>query len=269
MAFPGTCKNCITVGTAQSWAADSAAAAGHGMAQCRPQDCPHDLYAAHEDDKEQRGLCGDSRSLSPFRLAPCCPGRFAAEACMPEAVDPLSSTGGAVDRQAPYFADKAGGGGGAGAGAGAGMFGDGRGASLRRVKPDVVAPGMNVLSARSDGDAFSGGTGGCRCCATSRPHGEPPSDTAGLVAMSGSEQAAAVVSAAVLLVRQYLHISIYIHVYMYICIYVYMYICIYVYTHMYSYIHTHILYLYLDIIYLYMHIYMCMYNVYVHTYTYI
>ena len=101
MAFPGTCKNCITVGTAQSWAADSAAAAGHAMAQCRAQDCPHDLHVAHEDDKEPRGQCGDSRSLSPFRLAPCCPGRFAAEACMPEAVDPLSSTGGAVDEDGP------------------------------------------------------------------------------------------------------------------------------------------------------------------------
>ena len=54
--------------------------------------------------------------------------------------------------------------------------------SFHRIKPDLVAPGVNIVSARSDGDPFSGGTDGCRCRAKTSPAG---GDTACLVAMTG------------------------------------------------------------------------------------
>jgi len=50
----------------------------------------------------------------------------------------------------------------------------------------------------------SGGTSGCRCCASTSPFEDPPRDTAGLVAMTGSSHAAALVASAALLVRQYM-----------------------------------------------------------------
>jgi len=38
----------------------------------------------------------------------------------------------------------------------AGLYGNSEKARFRRVKPDLVAPGVNIVSARSDGDSFSG-----------------------------------------------------------------------------------------------------------------
>ena len=198
ISAPGTCKNCITVGISQGWPQELAASSEMLMTQCRSDDCPQ--------SQDNVNLCGAAAASNPFLLPGCCKARYNEENYRPSALHPTSATGGGIVSQAPWLADSFGGTGGSQS---EGLYGAVDATQYRRLKPDLVAPGINIVSARSDGDPMSQGTNGCRTCVGTIPHDQPPRDTAALVAMSGSKQAAAVVAAAALLVRQYFEAGFY------------------------------------------------------------
>ena len=168
------------------------------MTQCRSDDCPH--------SQDNVNLCGAAAASNPFLLPGCCKAGYTEKNYRPSALHPTSAIGGGIVSQAPWLADSFGGTGGSQS---EGLYGAVDATQYRRIKPDIVAPGINIVSARSDGDPLSQGTNGCRTCAGTLPHDQPPRDTAALVAMSGSKQAAAVVAAAALLVRQYFEAGFY------------------------------------------------------------
>ena len=198
ISAPSTCKNCITVGIAQGWPEELATAAEMLMTQCRKDDCPGDV--------DRVNLCGAASASNPFLLPGCCTVGYSASHYSPSALHPTSAVGGAADRQAPWLAKSFGG---TGDTQSEGLYGAVDAVEYQRIKPDIVAPGINIVSARSDGDPLSHGTNGCRTCMRTLPYEQPPRDTAALVAMSGSKQAAAVVTAAVLMVRQYFESGFY------------------------------------------------------------
>ena len=163
------------------------------------------MHSATPPGPEQKPWCGSiSASVtSPFRVPACCETLYTAKdggerpLFSVDAVSPISSTGGGVDTQSRYvpntpLAD--------GAETDAtrllrGLYRDRESLAFRRVKPglsnqtpnpepdsvrnpshippdplhtEVVAPGVNIVSARSDGDPYSGGTRGCRCCTSTQ-----------------------------------------------------------------------------------------------------
>jgi hypothetical protein len=111
----------------------------------------------------------------------------------PGILDPHSSLGSAVLEQAETFM-------GVGKVDKGNFFKDLQKLKFGRIKPDLVAPGINTVSGRSDGDPNSGGTRGVRCKVYNT---DDPKDSSCLTTMSGSSVAAAKITALATLVRQY------------------------------------------------------------------
>jgi len=176
ISSPGTCKNCITVGTSQSWSESLEASRAYHLSQCRPEDCPQDF------DKTE--TCANPEYASPYSIPACCP-KYGHASYGPGSVDPRSSRGYAVIEQAPFDVF------------GGNTYKDVAALKFARVKPDLVAPGVNIISGRSDGDTDSSGTNHQRCSITNAG-----SDSSCLTTMSGSSMAAAKITALAALVRQ-------------------------------------------------------------------
>jgi len=177
ISAPGTCKNCLTVGVSQSWPEELRKSSESLLMPCRELDCPQLTV-----DKQE--TCASDSAKAPFFLPACCSEGYQEETnYRANALHATSSQGGAVDKQAPWIPNSyLGTGQKVGQGQSPGVYRDVEKVSFHRIKPDLVAPGVNIVSARSDGDPFSGGTDGCRCCAKTSPAG---GDTACLVAMTG------------------------------------------------------------------------------------
>jgi subtilisin family serine protease len=190
VSSPGTCKNCLTVGTSFSWPESLETSIDFELNQCQDIDCPQDV------DKTE--TCADPKRASPFLVPACCRKKYKSGAYAPGDVDPRSSRGHAVNKQAPFnvFGGK--------------TYSDLTALEFQRFKPEVVAPGVNIVSGRSDGDTESLGTNPKlgnnddvlvqpeRCRLDNRKL-----DRACLSTMSGSSMAAAKVTAIAALVHQY------------------------------------------------------------------
>jgi len=183
VSSPGTCKNCLTVGTSQSWPESLADAVDFQLSQCRPEDCPQDF------DKTE--TCADPKKASPYVTPPCCRSKYNPTTHGPGTIDPRASRGYAVNEQAPFDIF------------GGNTYKDLSALWFDRIKPDIVAPGVNIVSGRSDGDPGSGGMDGTRCGMDNTGSDGSGKDTACLVTMSGSSMAAAKATAVAALVRQY------------------------------------------------------------------
>ena len=180
VSSPGTCKNCLTVGTSQSWSQSLADSVDFLLSQCRAEDCPQDF------DKTE--TCADPKRASPYATPACCRTKYTDAAYGAGTIDPRSSRGFAVNQQAPFDIF------------GGNTYKDMKALKFDRIKPDIVAPGVNIVSGRSDGDAGSGGMDGSRC---GLQNDGQIKDTGCLVAMSGSSMAAAKATAVAALVRQF------------------------------------------------------------------
>ena len=203
VSSPGTCKNCLTVGTSQSWPDSLEESIQFQLSQCRDVDCPQDF--------DKTNSCADPSATSPFSIPACCKKYSAGYRNFsygPWNIDPRSSRGDAVKEQAP-FSDR-----------GGDSYKDMTKLKFGRIKPDVVAPGINIVSGRSDGNPESLGTdplGGVNHAAravTNPLLGQGPErcgldnkkdakDRACLTTMSGSSMAAAKVAALAVIVHQY------------------------------------------------------------------
>ncbi|EKX36768.1 hypothetical protein GUITHDRAFT_145509 [Guillardia theta CCMP2712] len=192
VSSPGTCKNCLTVGMSQLWEQEEVAGAEYLLDQCRPEDCPQLFW---EQGSGTSGVCVDSSSSPPSQLASCCAFKYGGD--NPETIDYRNQLGFAVSQQGtltsyvskvanapPTYIGN--------------LYTDKSRLKMERVKPELMAPGVNVLSARSDGDPNSGGVRGCRCCMNSGGD-----DKSSIVALTGSSMSAAQVAAAAALVRSY------------------------------------------------------------------
>lgn len=153
IASPATCKNCLTIGTTLTWKAamNTSTSPNSGLATpgCREQDCPHDV--------DKGDTCGTLANVNLTDVPECCYQRTDAEGWDQRSVHWNSGRGGAVSQQAPFtvFGGK--------------TYTDIAALRFKRFKPDLVAPGVGIISARSDGDPNSGGTKGCRCAPFPRP----------------------------------------------------------------------------------------------------
>ena len=173
ISSPGTCKNCLTVGTSQLWASSLQDASRYLLGSCLPDDCPQ--------VNDQTVSCGGTNSTSAYLVPDCCVAKYNEDTFQPETLHFNSGRGLAVSMQSAQA-----------------MYGEMQNLKFGRYKPEVVAPGTLTISGRSDGDPNSGGTHGCRCCAAGAPN-----DASCLLALTGSSMAAAQVGAAAVLSRQY------------------------------------------------------------------
>ena len=183
VASPGTCKNCITVGASQGWHDDLQAGARMLRRQCRPEDCP--VYV------DQSDTCAHVNFTSPHALPGCCSDKYAWDGAYysPTTLH-TTARGLGVSQQAPSDSK------------GRSAYQISEGLRFARFKPEVVAPGLNIIAGRSDGDTSgvsSRGTRGCRCCTDAGGS----ADQACLAALSGSSVAAAKVAALGAVTRQY------------------------------------------------------------------
>uniref|UniRef100_A0A6U5W4B8 Peptidase S8/S53 domain-containing protein n=1 Tax=Guillardia theta TaxID=55529 RepID=A0A6U5W4B8_GUITH len=172
ISSPGTCKNCLTVGTSQSWIKNMIAATDLDDPSCRPADCSHNVDQTNTCANPARAVYGEPS---------CCKDRYLTENFGAEAMDATSGRGYGVSQQA----------------ASSSIFSSLDQLQFARVKPELVAPGVNVIAGRSDGNPISGGNKGCRCCDNASK------SESYLVARSGSSSSAAKVGALAALVRQY------------------------------------------------------------------
>ena len=180
VSSPGTCKNCLTVGTSQSWSQSLADSVDFLLSQCRAEDCPQDF------DKTE--TCADPRRASPYVTPACCRTKYTDATYGAGTIDPRASRGFAVNQQAPFDIF------------GGNTYKDMKALKFDRIKPDIVAPGVNIVSGRSDGDAGSGGIDGRRC---ELNNDGGIKDTGCLVTMSGSSMAAAKATAVAALIQQF------------------------------------------------------------------
>ena len=173
ISSPGTCKNCLTVGMSQLWAMSLQDSARYLLEGCLPDDCPQSV------DNSQS--CGGTNVTSPYTTPDCCIAKYTSDTYSPENVHYTSGRGLAVSMQS-----------------GRALYADLQPLQFGRIKPEVVSPGVLIVSGRSDGDPNSGGTNGCRCCTASADN-----DASCLVALTGTSMSAAQLGAAAVLVRQY------------------------------------------------------------------
>jgi hypothetical protein len=94
VSSPGTCKNCLTVGTSQSWSQSLADSVDFLLSQCRAEDCPQDF------DKTE--TCADPRRASPYATPACCRTKYNDATYGAGTIDPRASRGFAVNQQAPF-----------------------------------------------------------------------------------------------------------------------------------------------------------------------
>jgi hypothetical protein len=156
----------------------------------------HNVVSSRAFDQSERRACGSAAAANPFQTPSCCAPSHPPGLTHPSHVHPFSSHGGAIDAQSPWVPtdpvpiDPA---------ARVGIFGDTDSVSFRRIKPDLLgenpalasispyfiihalplrfcivvilhhkaktiastpAPGVGIVSARSDGNTASGGTHG-------------------------------------------------------------------------------------------------------------
>lgn len=180
VASPGTCKNCLTVGMSQKWPDALQAASEASLVQCRATDCAQKV--------DQSDACGGHGVTSPDEEPACCIDKYTEGQYDADLVELRSGRGPAVAEQGEWTVQSG------------DLYGDLAPLRFRRFKPEVLAPGINIVSGRSDGEPTSHGTNGCRCCFRAPAGGV---DQSCLSTMSGSAQAAAQAAGAALIVRQW------------------------------------------------------------------
>lgn len=182
VAAPGTCKNCLTVGSTQSWASQLEQDIGHLAAVCRESDCPQMSRAvARAGSMAHSSSCALPHMHPPNTLPSCCHAKY--KEFKSDKLHWTSPRGHAVSSQAgpilPAMPPN--------------VYADTEAVSANRIKPDLLAPGVNVISAR--------GSGAQRSAAS--PSSSTAACSSDLVGASGSSTSAALVASAAALVRQY------------------------------------------------------------------
>jgi len=184
VAAPGTCKNCLTVGSTQNWASQLEHDIGYLGAVCRDSDCPQTSRAvARASSMAHSSSCSLPHMHPPNTLPECCHAKYKEWNYSSDKLHWTSPRGHAVSKQAsPTLPDTP-----------PDVFADTEAFSAKRIKPDLLAPGLNVISARGGGAQRTAASSSSSTAACS-------SD---LVAASGSSTSAALVASAAALVRQY------------------------------------------------------------------
>jgi len=180
VSAPGTCKNCLAVGSTQSWAGQLKQDSRHLAEVCRDSDCPQVSSAvARAGSLAHTSSCALPAMHPPSTLPECCHAKYADWNYSSDTLHWTSARGYGVSRQASPELQ----------GTPANMYADTTSVLAKRIKPDLVAPGLSVISAKGSGAGtqFS-------ASATCRSH---------LIAASGSSTSAALVASAAALVRQY------------------------------------------------------------------
>ena len=181
ISAPGTCKNCLTVGSTQGWLPHLEHASRRDLASvCRDEDCPQLSRAGRRARSLfDQSTCALPSSTPPGNVPDCCSSKYALWNFSADKLHWNSARGPAVTKQAaPMFA-----------GVRADIYHDISTFEAKRFKPELLAPGLHVVSARARnaGDAIPA----------------PGECSSKFVAAGGSDVSAALAASAAALVRQY------------------------------------------------------------------
>lgn len=139
VSSPGTAKNMLTVGSTQGWVQQLEEASNHLASVCRAVDCPHvSVAGVKAGSQSTKSSC----FLSELDAIPeCCSAKYDAWAYSAAKLHWTSSLGLAVSSQASPRLQ----------GADGDFYKDTSAFTANRIKPELVAPGLHILSARARG----------------------------------------------------------------------------------------------------------------------
>jgi hypothetical protein len=138
---PGTCKNCLTVGSTQNWLMHLETASRENLASvCRPQDCPQFSKAGVSSES----LFAESTCALPLFTAPgaspdCCHAKYSAWNYSADTLHWTSARGPGVSTQAAPLTE----------GDTADIYRDTSSFQAKRIKPEICTSGVHVVSARA------------------------------------------------------------------------------------------------------------------------